>query len=109
MSLKKSIIILIIITIAISLFMVYLFDSSKLKKYENNSQIKSIQDKKLEISNQNQEIKENLNKKELKQKMLNDLDKISDQEYKNKLMNLSESEKEELKQKMLDDLDKISD
>jgi len=102
------------LVIAVSLFVVYLFDVSKVKKYENNSQIKSIQDNKLEISdqnqvNQNKKIKENLNLKELKENMLNDLNKISDQKYKNKLIDLSENEKKELKQQMLNDLDKISD
>ena len=109
MSLKKSIIILIIIFIAVSLFVVYLFDVSKVKKYKNNNQIKSTQNNKVEISDQNQEIKENLNLKELKENMLNDLNKISDQKYKNKLIDLSENEKKELKQQMLNDLDKISD
>ena len=105
---KTAIIISIILVIAFGLFAVYLFDISKYQKYINNSQIKPIQ---LNDGTQtsNKEIKEKLSPEELKQKMLDDLDKISDQEYKNKIMNLSESEKEELKQQMLDDLDKISE
>ena len=100
MSPKKAIIILLImvIIIAIVFAVLYYFYPQSQQISQPAPSIKELKDG-----------EEELPPAELRQRMLDDLDKISDQEYKEKLKNLTNKEKEESKQRMLDDLDKISE